>query len=317
MRIVAGDVGGTKVLLQLVEVTASARTVAIEERYQSSAYATFDLLLTDFLGRCDGAIDSACFAVAGPVIGDRAGVTNLGWSIDAVALAKHYSIARVALINDFYAVALGVPLLAPADLIPLNAGTRVEHAPIAILGAGTGLGEANLFFDGVQWIVVPGEGGHADFAPQDEQQAHLLLALHRKYGNHISWERLLSGMGLVNIHNFLSGNDRPYDETIPIEIAAAAEAGDRIANRAFEIFVDIYGAEAGNMTLRTLARGGVFLAGGIAAKNIRHFTNGRFAQAFVRKGRFQPLLAGVPVGVITNPKVGLLGAAEAARRLIA
>jgi glucokinase len=317
MRIVAGDVGGTKALLQLVEATAEGRRVALKQRYQSSAYATFDLLLADFLGRLDGTIDSACFAVAGPVIGDRAEVTNLGWSIDAVALAKEHSIARVTLINDFYAVALGVPLLAPADMIPLNAATRVEHAPIAILGAGTGLGEANLFFDGVQWIVVPGEGGHADFAPQDEQQAQLLISLQRKYGDHVSWERLLSGMGLVNIHNFLSGAERPYDETIPMEIAAAAEKGDRIAARTLEIFVDIYGAEAGNMTLRTLARGGVFLAGGIAAKNLGCFTDGRFMAAFERKGRFQSLLAGIPVDVITNPNVGLLGAAEAARRLIA
>jgi glucokinase len=316
MRIVAGDVGGTKVLLQLVEVAAEGRRIAAEQRYQSSAYATFDLLLTDFLGRFDGPIDSACFAVAGPVIGDRAEVTNLGWSLDAVALVKKYSIARVALINDFYAVAVGVPLLAPADLVSLNAVTRVEHAPIAILGAGTGLGEANLFFDGGRWIVVPGEGGHADFAPQDEQQAQLFIALQRKYGGHVSWERLLSGMGLVNIHNFLSGADRPYDETIPMEIAAAAEGGDRIAARALEIFVDIYGAEAGNMALRTLARGGVFLAGGIAAKNLSYFTGGRFVEAFVRKGRFQSLLAGIPVDVITNADVGVIGAAEAARRLI-
>jgi glucokinase len=317
MRVVAGDVGGTKVFLRAVEVAENRRAVAIEQRYESSAYASFDLLLAAFIDRAPGVIEAACFAVAGPVLGDRAEVTNLSWRIDANALAQRFSIRRVSLINDFSAVALGVPLLAPPDLVSLNAGTRVEHAPIAILGAGTGLGEANLFFDGAKWDVIPGEGGHADFAPQNAEQAQLLLALQRKYGEHVSWERLLSGLGLLNIHNFLTGQDRAYEETIPIEIAAAAEAGDATANHAFEIFVDIYGAEAGNMALRTLARGGVFLAGGIAGKNLRHFTNGRFVEAFVRKGRFRSLLGSIPVDLIANPNVGLIGAAEGALRLLA
>jgi glucokinase len=193
---------------------------------------------------------------------------------------------------------------------------RVEHAPIAILGAGTGLGEANLFHDGRQWCVIPSEGGHADFAPQDEEQTRLLLALQKKNG-HVSWERLISGMGLVNIHNFLTGSDEPYHETIPMRIAVAAEGGDSVAIRAFRIFVDIYGAEAGNMALRTLARGGVFLAGGIAGKNVSHFTDGRFVEAFKRKGRFSELMAGIPVDLITNESVGLIGASEMARQLLA
>jgi glucokinase len=230
-------------------------------------------------------------------------------------LAKQFSIGRVSLINDFYAVALGVPILAHADFIVLNAGTRVNFAPIAILGAGTGLGEANLVHDGMKWDVVPSEGGHADFAPQNEEQARLFLNLHAKYG-HVSWERLLSGMGLVNIHNFLSGQDRPYDETLPKEIAKAFADGDQTAARTFAIFVDIYGAEAGNMALRLLARGGVYLAGGVAAKNIDRFTDGKFMDAFLRKGRFQNILAAIPVNLITNPKVGLLGAAEMAARLV-
>src|SRR5207248_7127819 len=188
------------------------------------------------------------------------------------------------------------------------------HAPIAILGAGTGLGEAALIHDGAKWNVIPSEGGHADFAPQDEEQANLFAQLHGKLG-HVSWERVLSGMGLVNIHNFLAGVDRAYDEKIPMEIAALANSGDATATRTFEIFVDIYGAEAGNMALRLLARGGVFLAGGVAAKNMRHFVDGRFKTAFLRKGRFQNILAAIPVNLITNPKVGLLGAAEMAARL--
>jgi len=313
MRIIAGDIGGTKTLLQLVDVSGGGRVVTREQRFESGAAGTFDDLLAQFAP--NEKVDAACFAVAGPVIGRRAEVTNLKWSMDADALAAKFSIARVALINDFYAVALGVPLLQPEDHLPLNRGTRVPYAPIAILGAGTGLGEANLVFDGGRWVVVPGEGGHTDFAPQDEEQTRLFLALHAKFG-HVSWERLLSGMGLVNIHNFVAGTDREYDERLPMELSGLAERGDAHALRAFEIFVDLYGAEAGNMALRTLARGGVFLAGGIAGKNVDRFTDGRFARAFARKGRFSSMLAGIPVDLITNAKVGLLGAVEAALRLV-
>ena len=302
-------------MLQVVDIGGGGRVVTAEQRYESGAYKTFDALLAEFMTLAAGAVDGACFAVAGPVIGSQAEVTNLHWHMEAKALAATFSIARVTLINDFYAVALGVPLLRPADLLSLNAGTRVPYAPIAILGAGTGLGEANLVFDGGRWLVVPSEGGHADFAPQDEEQSRLFLALRGKF-EHVSWERVLSGMGLVNIHNFLTGVDRPYEEHIPMELAQQAESGDAAAVHAFEIFVDLYGAEAGNMALRTLARGGVFLAGGIAGKNIPRFTDGRFARAFSRKGRFAPLVKEIPVDVIVNAKVGLLGAVEAALRLV-
>jgi glucokinase len=316
MKIVAGDIGGTKVLLQLVDVSQAGRLVSAEERYESNAYATFDAMLQAFFdAHVAGPVAAACFAVAGPVFGDRAEVTNLTWKMDATALAKKFSLGRVSLINDFYAVALGVPILAPGDFLVLNSGSRVNFAPIAILGAGTGLGQANLVHEGSNWNVVPSEGGHADFAPQDEEQTRLFLSLHAKYG-HVSWERLLSGGGLVNIHNFLTGEERPYDESLPMEIAKSLAAGDAVAARTFAIFVDIYGAEAGNMALRLLARGGVYLAGGVAAKNIAQFTDGRFMQAFLRKGRFQHILAEIPVNLITNPKVGLLGAAEMAARMV-
>jgi glucokinase len=316
MKIVAGDIGGTKVLLQLVDVSQAGRLVSAEERYESNAYATFDAMLQAFFdAHVAGPVGAACFAVAGPVFGDRAEVTNLTWKMDATALAKKFSIGRVSLINDFYAVALGVPILAPGDSIALNTGSRINFAPIAILGAGTGLGQANLVHEGSKWNVVPSEGGHSDFAPQDEEQTRLFLSLHVKFG-HVSWERLLSGAGLVNIHNFLTGEERPYDESLPMEIAKSLAAGDSVATRTFAIFVDIYGAEAGNMALRLLARGGVYLAGGVAAKNINQFTDGRFIQAFLRKGRFQHILAEIPVNLITNPKVGLLGAGEMAARML-
>jgi len=301
MRLLAGDIGGTKTLLRCVEEDGS---VCAEQRYESTAYPTFDALVEDFLARVPGPVDAACFAVAGPVSDGRATVTNVGWEIDETS----FSIPRVKLINDFYAVALGVPLLGEGDLHSLQAGERDRREPMAILGAGTGLGEA-IVINGHD--VVPTEGGHADFAPQDEEQVRLFLYLHQRLG-HVSWERVISGMGLVNIFTFLGG-----EEVSAADVAELAEGGDSRANRAFEIFVDVYGAEAGNMALRVLARGGVYLAGGIAAKNVPRFTDGRFVEAFLRKGRFRPLLSTIPVDLIVNEQVGLIGAVEGARRAAA
>jgi glucokinase len=309
MRIIAGDIGGTKTLLQLVEIEGAAQSVVAEKRFASGEYATFDDLLREFLGAPGAGIDAACFAVAGPVIENRAEVTNLKWLMERAALESAFAIPRVALINDFYAVALGVPFLADADMVALNAGTPNQTAPIAILGAGTGLGEAMLFWTGTRWEVIPSEGGHADFGPQDELQARLFLWLHEKYG-HVSWERVASGMGLANIYAFLGGG-----EATAAHIGELARDGDDLALQTFAVFVDIYGAEAGNMALRTLSRGGVYLAGGIAAKNVEHFTDGRFMTAFLRKGRFRDVMEAMPVRLITNEKVGLLGAVEMARRI--
>ena len=307
MRLIAGDVGGTKTLLQFID----RGSVVAERRFDSGAFPTFDALLMEFLPMVEPPIDAACFAVAGPVLEQRAEITNLGWMMDARDLASQFGIRQLALINDFYAVALGVPLLTPAERISLNPGQRRANDPIAILGAGTGLGQATLIRQDDRWNVVPSEGGHADFAPQDELQTRLFLYLHQKLG-HVSWERVISGMGLVNIFNFLGGST-----TSAAEVGALADANDPRALQTFQIFVDIYGAEAGNMALRVLARGGVFLAGGIAAKNIRFFTDGRFLEAFLRKGRFRDLMTAIPVDLISDEKVGLRGAAEMARRLAA
>jgi glucokinase len=314
MRLLAGDVGGTKTLLQLLDVTSDGRSVVLERRFESGRYARFDDLLDEFVTmRHDLPVDSACFAVAGPVFAGRAEITNLAWVMEASTLAARFGIRRLTLINDFYAVALGVPILNHVDLVTINRGKRVRFGPIGIIGAGTGLGEAIVIHDGLRWNVIASEGGHADFAPQNEEQANLFMHLQRKLG-HVSWERVLSGMGIVNIHNFLTGVDRPYDEKLPAEISAAAANGDTVAERTLATFVDIYGAEAGNMALRVLATGGVFIAGGVAAKNLPRFTDGRFVQAFLRKGRFRTLLADMPLFVITNPNVGVVGAAEMAWR---
>lgn len=304
MRIIAGDVGGTKTLLRCVE--ADGR-VSRAERYDSNAWSTFEEMVRVFREMPGGTVHSACFAVAGPVYGGRAEVTNVGWRMSEEELQRELGIARVLLVNDFYAVAVGVPLLGPGDLISLQKGRRDPAAPIAIVGAGTGLGEAIVTWDGVRHRVVPTEGGHADFGPQDEEQARLFVHLHRLHG-HVSWERVVSGTGLVNIFTFLGG-----EEIDPVEIAHRADSGEPRAVRAFEIFVDAYGAEAGNLAIKTLARGGVFLAGGIAAKNQARFIDGRFVDAFNRKGRFRPLMQTLPVDLIVNEEVGLVGATELAR----
>ena len=306
MRLIAGDVGGTKTLLRCIEADGSA---SASQRFDSGAYATFDDLLREFLQSVPGPVQAACFAVAGPVIDSRAEITNLGWVMDRAELSRAFAIPRVSLINDFYAVALGVPVMAEGDLVSLQRGQRDANAPIGILGAGTGLGEAILTWHRGVYEVVPTEGGHADFAPQDEEQSRLFLYLHERYG-HVSWERLVSGAGLVNIFTFLGGQ-----ESTPADVADRANGGDPRARRAAEIFVDIYGAEAGNMALRVLARGGVFLAGGVAAKNLSWFTDGRFVEAFARKGRFRGFAETVPVDVIVNQEVGLTGAIASARRL--
>ena len=307
MRLLAGDVGGTKTLLRCVGTDGS---VIREARYESAEWKTFDDLLREFLAAVDGPIDAACFAVAGPVFGGRAEVTNLEWVIEERALTQSFPIGRVSLINDFYAVGLGVPLLGADDVLSLQRGQRDRNAPIAILGAGTGLGEALLVTHRGVHHVIPGEGGHADFAPQDEEQARLFLYLHQLFG-HVSWERVVCGAGIVNIFTFLGG-----DEITPAEVAQRADDGEPMAARAFAMFVDAYGSEAGNLALRNLARGGVYLAGGVAAKNVRWFTDGAFIEAFTRKGRFRDVMETIPVDLIMNEQVGLIGAVEGARRVL-
>lgn len=303
-RLVGGDVGGTKSLLRCVEPDGR---VSAQERYESGGYGRFDEILADFLPKCPGPVDSACFAVAGAVIEGRAEVTNLGWSLETAALAEAFAIPHLALINDFHAIARGVPLLKESDLISLQRGRRDRNAPIAIIGAGTGLGEAAVAPHAGEWVVLPGEGGHGEFAPQDEEQLELLRFLMRRQG-HVSWERVVSGLGIPDIFEFVTGHTEK-----PARISELAAAGDEKAVHAFRIFVDVYASEAGNMALRLLARGGVFLAGGIAAKNVPFFTDGRFVEAFVRKGRFTDLMREMPVDLIVNEEVGLIGAIREAQ----
>lgn len=322
-RVLAADVGGTKSWLEVLESSDGRWTPVLDRRYESGLYPKFELLLREFLAVA-GRVDAACLAVAGPVIEGTARVTNLGWEIRADALVSEFGIPLMLLVNDFFAVAAAVPHLGSEDVRVINDRPGDPAGPIAILGAGTGLGEALVVPEGGRWRILPSEGGHADFAPSTADQDGLLSYLRARYG-HVSWERVLSGPGLVNIYEYLrdarpdlAGDD--FSATVQghdfaATIAELAAKGNPLASATFDLFIDVYGAEAGNAALRTLTSGGVFLAGGICSKNIGRFTDGRFLRAYADKGRFREMLLGWPLVAITNPRVGLIGAAHLAAAL--
>lgn len=321
MRVIAGDIGGTKTLLQLMEVEGKDLRVVAEQRFESAKYKSFDALLRDFVDSLALRARCACFAVAGPIVETSAHVTNLGWFLSERDLEKSFELRSVTLVNDFHAVAAGIPMLTRDDLVVINDAKPDLDSPIAILGAGTGLGEAFLIPDDPTWRVISSEGGHADFGPRNDDQMQLLTFLYRKY-DHVSYERLVSGMGLANIFRFLLQRDfanspryrdiELTDEALPPKIAELADGGDPLATRTLEVFVDIYAAEAGNIALKAVARGGVYIAGGIASKHIKRFTDGRFLRSFLDKGRFRSLLESCPVYLIKDTTVGLRGAASIA-----
>lgn len=324
--VLAGDIGGTKTLLMIAEVAPGRIEVKREQRYVSRDFGDFLDIVRDFLQQT-GPLqpDGACFGVAGPVTEGRAQITNLPWTIEAAALACELGIPpRVRLINDFQAVAYGIEALEQGDLATLLAGRPHPHGVRAVIGAGTGLGEGYMVWQGDHYEALGSEGSHADFAPADETQMELLRFLRRRYG-HVSYERVVSGPGLVNIYEFL--RERGGVESARLRQAmeqgdAAAAISefalarqDELASAALEMFVAVYGAEAGNLALKVLASGGVYVAGGIAPKILRKLQEGAFIRAFLDKGRFSALLAQIPVYVVRNPKVGLMGAALAAARL--
>jgi glucokinase len=319
MKIVGGDIGGTKTLLQCVDLSGPQATVLAEQKFPSERYVTFSDLFREFLLAVDGPVDCACFAVAGPVVGEEAHLTNLKWILKTEMLEKEFGIRRVRLVNDFYAVAAGIPHLKEEDLISINPGSRDRGGALAILGAGTGLGEAFVVPVEGKWRVVPSEGGHCDFAPVTEEQERLLTALRERFGR-VSYERVLSGRGLVNILTFLQSDhailSEPEDQQ-PEGVALAASTGDAAAMHAMELFAEIYGAEAGNLALKVVARGGVYLAGGIAGKNLRWLQDGRFTKYYGEKGRFSDLVRSIPVDVIANARVGLIGAMAIAEECVA
>ncbi len=330
MRILAGDIGGTKTLLQVAECAAGRCRPVREQRFDSGAHASLASIIRDFF-RDDRApeIEAACFGVAGPVkqaaSGERVKVTNLPWEIDSQSLAREFGFPHARLINDFQAVGYGIEALGARDLVVLQQGEAVPRGPRAVIGAGTGLGQGILVWDRDHYEPIATEGGHASFGPMDELQLDLTRYLFKTCGRS-SYERVLSGHGLARLYSFLKARGE-IPESLTVAQAmqdddpaaaitrAALERNDALANRALDLFVDIYGAQAGNLALTVGATGGVYIAGGIAPKIIARLTDGRFMRAFCNKGKMTPYVTAVPVQVVTNPQVGLIGAALAASRM--
>ncbi|MDC0667489.1 glucokinase [Nannocystis radixulma] len=320
MRVLAGDIGGTKTLLAVLEQRPDGRLdVLTRQRYESASHPGLAPIVRDFLGRA-GVPDvaRAGFGVAGPVVDRRSRVTNLPWQIDADALAAELGLRSVALVNDFAAVALGLQVIGADDLEVLQEGERDANGPIALIGAGTGLGEAVLVPTPTGPRFLASEGGHCDLAPRNELEIDLLRFLLGRH-HRVSYERIVSGPGLVTAYQFViaAGLEPELSDTrarMAAEdpgavIGSRALAGDDPACvRAVDIFLDLYGAEAGNLALKVLPTGGLFVAGGIAGKLLPRLRDGRFLRAFRDKGRMSPLLHQMFVAVVKNTDVGLLGA---------
>ncbi len=320
--ILAGDVGGTKTALALFTGDAGDLVPVRAAVLPSGDFPGLEAAVAHFLAEGPPvAVAAAAFGVPGPVIDGRCVTTNLPWEIDARRLTAAIPAPRVTLVNDLEATAHGLLALPPAALATLQPG-RPRSGALALIAAGTGLGEAALAWDGGRHVVVASEGGHADFAPRGEVEDDLLRALRKEHG-HVSYERVLSGPGLVAIYRFLRAADggpepawlhdalaRGDDAAV---VADAALAGrDPVCARALDTFVAIYGAEAGNLALKVLAVGGVFLAGGIAPRILPALRGPAFLAAFRDKGRLTDLMASIPVHVVLEPRTALLGAARLA-----
>jgi len=350
--IVAGDIGGTKTHLALFDWSKNRVDPIRLETFHSADYTSLEDLLTEFLvpptpptpidesatEKSDAAgaepkglekepvkFDAACFGIAGPVIQNRCQTTNLPWVVDGATLAKRFDIPKVKLLNDLEAMAHGILLLRPDEVEVLNVGTPPPHnQAIALIAAGTGLGESILFWNGSRYQPMPSEGGHADFAPNNDDEIELLRHLRSNY-LHVSYERVVSGPGLHAIYDYVRDSRKNEPTWLSEQIKAGdppkviAEAGLKgqaeIAKQALDLFTSIYGAEAGNLALKAMALNGVYLGGGVAPKLLAKLKDGTFMKAFTNKGRYARLMTSIPVKVVMNQKTALLGAASIAAAL--
>jgi glucokinase len=325
MKVLAGDIGGTKTLLQVAEVRGSEMEVLHRARFASQDYADFESLLRDYLDRIPVMvakdIASACFGIAGPIHAPEQGprqarVTNLPWQLDESRLQSLLGLPRVHLINDFYATASGIEALHEDDLAVLHPGKPQSMAPRLVVGAGTGLGVAQLFWCDGRYRACASEGGHTHFAPTDALQTELLAYMHTQF-QRVSYERLVSGSGLAHIYTFLGQRSQHdaaelhgiLEQTDPAAaIAHLAQEGDPLAKQALALFIAIYGSVVGDLALVSLAYGGIYIAGGIAAKLANEIREGEFMAHYENKGRMSPLVKQMPVFIVLNQDVGLLGA---------
>ena len=320
--ILAGDIGGTNARLAYFQPQNGHLRLVSERVFPSREHSELGEIVTQFLDDSPTRPDVACFGIAGPVRNGRVETSNLPWVIEQSRLAKQIHLPATLLINDLEASAWGIGALVPADLVALNKVSGPAVGNQAVIAPGTGLGEAGLFWDGTRHHVFACEGGHTDFAPQNDLQIELLRFLQKRFG-HVSYERVLSGPGLVNVYEFLrdSGNGKgspELDETAyksdPAATIsrAALDGSSPLAEQSLDLWILVFGAEAANLALKTMATGGLFLAGGISPKVLAKLTGPLFMKAFLNKGRLRPLVEGIPVQVVTNDKAGLLGAARCA-----
>jgi glucokinase len=320
--ILAGDIGGTNARLAYFQPQNGHLRLVSERTFPSREHSELGEIVVQFLDDSGAHPDAACFGIAGPVRNGRVETSNLPWVIEQSRLAKQIHLPATLLINDLEASAWGIGALDAADLVSLNRVTGPAIGNQGVIAPGTGLGEAGLFWDGHRHQVFACEGGHTDFGPQGDLQIELLRFLKARFG-HVSYERILSGPGLVNVYEFLrdEGHGKESDEFAVIlknsdpaaAISRAAMDGTHpLAEKALDLWISVYGAEAGNLALKVMATGGLFLAGGISPKVLAKLTGPLFMQSFVDKGRLRPLMEAVPVHVVTNEKAGLLGAARCA-----
>lgn len=317
--ILAGDIGGTKTVLALVDRSAEGHLTTVKEAsYSSSGFAKFDDILDHFLAP-NNQVDSACFGIAGPVINQLCQMTNLSWALDGTHLKAKLGTDKVMLLNDLEAMAIGMLHLPDADLVELNPNAALQTGNIAVIAAGTGLGEAILYWDGEQHHPIATEGGHCDFAPQNLQQDRLLSYLRTLFPDHVSCERILSGIGFSTLYDFLlnDGFAPPCPEVTNLDQGVDRNAvisqfgvkgDDPLCAEVVRLFVELYGAEAGNLALKSFAIGGLFIGGGIAPKIMPVLKQGSFLKAFLAKGRYFHLLDKVSVKLSLNERTPLIGA---------
>jgi len=319
--LIAGDIGGTKTDLAIYSAEGGPHTPLAQTQMHSADYPSLQAMVLEFLGQAKLAVDVASFDVAGPVIAGRVKATNLPWVMDEVSLARDLDLKAVHLMNDLEAVARAVPVLRAADLITINEGETVENGPIAIIAPGTGLGESFLTWDGSRYVAHGSEGGHSDFAPTDERQIRLLAYLLPRWG-HVGAERVCSGIGIPNIYEFLRDEEKIAERPEVAQLIASAKDHTKaiveaamdpqhpseLCRATVDMLVLILASEAGNLALKVLATGGVYVAGGVALHVLEALKDPRFMEAFNRKGRFKDLMSRIPIHVITA-RAALVGAA--------
>ncbi len=314
--ILAGDIGGTKTNLGLFDVQQGKLNRIAEKRYPSREHKGLEEIVADFVSVTGAKPTAAGFGIAGPVVDNRVRTGNLPWLVDGAVMARQLGLERVRLLNDLEAAAFGISVLEPADLETLQAGVAAPQAPRVVIAAGTGLGEAILFWDGTKHIPTATEGGHADFAPHTDQQVDLWKFIKAR-SEFVSNELILSGRGFKTLHEFLNpavrhpGFDDSSVDPAPAITRMALSKECPVCVEALDLWVEIYGSEAGNLVVRTVARGGVYVAGGIAVKILPLLKTGRFTAAFQHKEKMTDFLAQVPIHVVLDEECPLKGAAYA------